>query len=380
MLWVTGGDRRRVALASIAAAVLGALAPAAGAQPGGSPTARAAVDPCVRSHGNIRPRRGVEDPLLPAQWGLRQIHAQDAWRVGRGAGATVAVVDTGVDLRHPDLVGRVVLGIDLWELRPGGRPDCSGPQDEQFHGTMVAGVIAAQVRNGIGIAGVAPRAKLMPVRVRDVVDSLDFRQVGRGIRWAADHGADVISLTGGVAVPVRPRPVIEEDIAEALDYAWARGLVVVATAGNSSLPWCQYPAAADHVVCAAANDHLGRPAGYSHLPLKLGSGLALRAPGGARTGRCDAAEDVWSTALPGAPAVDACGQPGYGTDSGTTYATAHIAGVAALLAGRGLRNDEILRCLGSTASNHGASDLVTGMGTVDAAAAMRCAAGVTVHR
>lgn len=312
------------------------------------------------------------DPLFDAQWGLKQINAPQAWVHARGAGARVAVVDTGVDLAHPDLVERLVPGTDVWETRAGGAGDCPGPQDEQFHGTMVAGVIAAATDNGIGVSGVAPEAELMPVRVRDVVDNSDFSRVGIGIRWAADHGADVISLTGGVAVPVRPGPALQEEIAEAVAYAWERGVVTVATAGNASLPWCQYPAATDHVVCAAANGPDGAPARYSQLPLKLGSGIAVRAPGGARESRCDAAGDILSTTLPGTAWIDECEHRGYATDSGTTYATAHVAGVAALLAGQRLRNHEIVECLRTTSSNAGAYDPITGYGTVDAAAAVRC--------
>lgn len=358
-----------VAAAAIAVQVTPGTA-AAQSGTGGCPAPAPAV-PAYGTGGSATDNK-PDDPLFAAQWGLRQIRAPQAWRRSRGAGAVVAVVDTGVDLAHPDLRDQLVPGVDLWESRPGGGPDCPGPQDEQFHGTMVAGVVAAETGNGIGIAGVAPAAKIMPVRVRPAVDSTDFSRVGTGIRWAADHGADVISLTGGAVVPLRPAPLFPEDIAEAAAYAWERGVVLVATAGNNSLPWCQYPAATDHFVCAAANDAEGRPAGYSQLPLKLGSGVALRGPGGTRRAECDSAGDVWSTTLPGAARVDACGDRGYGTDSGTTYATAHIAGVAALLAARRLENDEIVDCLRRTATNRGRYDPLTGYGTVDAAAATGC--------
>jgi subtilisin family serine protease len=308
------------------------------------------------------------DPLRGRQWALDVLHVDEAWRGGRGGGVTIAVVDTGVDLGHPDLVERLVPGADLWASRPGAEPDCPGPQDEQGHGTMVAGVVAAGAGNGHGIAGVAPAARVMPVRVRDAVDSLDFSRVAPGIRWAADHGAQIISLTGGVAVPVRPDPVVQEQIAEAAAYAWSRGVVTVATAGNASLPWCQYPAASEHVVCAAASGRDGRPATYSQAPLPLGGGLAVRAPGGSRNGTC--ADDVLSTTVPGTLG-GGCASAGYATDSGTTYATAHTAGIAALLAGRRLDNAAIVECLRASAT--GAVTPLDGAGAIDALRAVACA-------
>jgi hypothetical protein len=85
------------------------------------------------------PRAGTpDDPLFDRQWALQALRVPEAWRGGRGGGAVVAVVDTGVDLHHPDLRDRLLAGADLWEARPGAEPDCPGPQDEQFHGTMVA--------------------------------------------------------------------------------------------------------------------------------------------------------------------------------------------------------------------------------------------------
>lgn len=319
-------------------------------------------------------RKGLpNDPLLDVQWGWAQIDSAGAWRQGaRGARAVVAVVDTGVDTEHPDLRKRLVPGVDLWESRPGGSADCPGPDDEQYHGTVVAGVIAAEADNRIGIAGVAPAARLMPVRVRDDVNSTDFSRVAAGIVWAADHGADVISLTGGVTVPLRPNPLVAEQIAEAVAYAWSRGVVTVATAGNNSVPWCQYPASAEHVICAAATTSDGSPAQYSQFPVRGPGGIAVRAPGGARDGTCGS--DVVSTAPPGSP-LNPCGGGGYASDSGTTFAVAHTAGVAALLAGRGLSNEQIVECLRVTSSGRGAWDPVMGYGIVDAGAAVReCAA------
>ena len=338
-----------------------------------SDSARVSCDAGSAAYGTggraVDRRRLPDDPLLDAQWGLVQARVPEAWAMkARGARAVVAVVDTGVDLQHPDLAGALLPGIDLWESRPGGRPDCPGPDDEQFHGTAVAGVIAARADDGTGIAGVAHQARLLPVRVRDDVSSLDFSRVGAGIRWATDHGADVISLTGGVAAPVRSDPLLEEDIAEALAYAWSKGVVTVATAGNNSLPWCQYPSSAPQVVCASATTRDGAVASYSQLPIRADGGVAVLAPGGARDGSCGA--DVVTSVPPGSRLTPCGTGGGWASDSGTTYATAHTAGIAALLVGRGLSNTEVVECLRRTSSGGGTWDPVRGYGLVNAAAAV----------
>lgn len=366
------GGERIVKLArrrgGLSLAVLGLLAAplAAPAWPDVEPSEGDSCSPGSAAYATGgEPGRGFpNDPLLDRQWGLTQVRAQEAWRAGaRGQGVVVAVVDTGIDLGHPDLDDKLVPGIDLVDA---GSDPC-GPQDTNYHGTMVAGVIAAETGNGLGIAGVAPAARLMPVRVRESLDGIDYAHVGHGIRWAADHGAQVISVTGGTLLPVKPDPVVLEDIDTAAEYAWNAGAVLVATAGNNSLPWCQYPASLPHMVCAAATDRAGLPPGWSQLPVHLGGGVAVRAPGGSRLGSC-VADDIWSTTVPGSSRD--CGG-GYGSDSGTTFAVAHTAGVAALLAGSGLSNEEVVECLRTTSSNGGSYDPVMGYGIVDAAAAVQ---------
>src|SRR5438270_10178930 len=197
----------------------------------------------------------VNDPLFPHQWGLPLIKAPAAWQHGyRGAGATIAVVDTGVDLSHPDLQAHLVPGADLDPGNPGDATTpstpkggvCPGPQDENGHGTHVAGIAAAVTNNGIGVAGTAPDASIMPVRVLDASGSGDDQTVIDGIKYAADHGAKVINLSlGGMAV-VGELP--DSAMEDAVNYAYARGVVVVAAAGNESIPLCSYPAAATNAV------------------------------------------------------------------------------------------------------------------------------------
>ena len=147
----------------------------------------------------------------------------------------------------------------------------------------------------------------------------------------------------------------------------------MAAAGNiPPLPVCDYPANDSHVVCVGATDELGLPAFYSHLPVNSDSGVGLRAPGGRVGGNCEDPVDVWTTSLPN----ECSGVSGYTTSNGTSFASPHVAGVAALLAAEGLNNDEIVECLANTAMNpvtgqRGQFDPIYGYGEVDAAAAVQ---------
>jgi len=195
----------------------------------------AAAVPAAVAAGVAAPSASASnDPLFSRQWGLDQINAPAAWARGvRGAGATIAVLDTGVDLTHPDLQGQLVAGVDLV---PGAQG--TSPQDEQGHGTHVAGIAAAATDNGTGGAGTAPAAKVMPVRVLDASGSGAAATIVAGIRYAADHGADVISMSLGELPIVGQTPALNAELEAAVAYAWNHGAVIVAAAGNESFPLC----------------------------------------------------------------------------------------------------------------------------------------------
>src|SRR4051812_2177440 len=292
----------------------------------------------------------VNDPVFPDQWGLTQIKAPGAWaRGGRGGGVPIAVVDTGVDLAHPDLRANIVGGTDLTAAAAQG---CPGPQDENGHGTHVAGIAAAITNNGKGVAGTAPDARILPVRVLDKNGSGEPAAVNAGIRWAADHGAKVINLSLGPDTPL-VGSLPDQDTENAVAYAYGKGAVVVAAAGNESFPACDYPAAAKNALCVGATDRTGEPAAYSNFPASPGDTVPVRAPGGTTGFFCEDDLDIWSTIWP--DSGDDCGRDvggisGYETLTGTSMATPFVSGVAAILAGRGLSNGQILQCLKTKSS------------------------------
>ena len=312
----------------------------------------------------------VNDPVFPDQWGLRQINAPAAWQRGdRGAGVTIAIVDTGVDLAHPDLQPNLVGGADVTESDFQG---CPGPQDENGHGTHVAGIAAAAANNGIGGAGTAPAARIMPVRVLNADGEGSDAEVIAGIKHAADNGAKVINLSLGGQPVIGQLPQLNAEMAAAVDYAYSRGSLVVAASGNESMPLCSYPAAAAKAICVGATDRRGAPSAYSNFPASPEDNVRVRAPGGFGPLDCEVSENIWSSVW---PEGDECRDSsrgdlsGYDAYSGTSMASPFVAGVAALLSAKGLSNAQILECIRTTSSNKGEYDPAMGYGIVDADAA-----------
>ena len=284
------------------------------------------------------------DPLRPLQWGLDKVQATQAWSVTKGSGAVIAVLDTGVDLTHPDLAANVLTtGHDFVD-------GDNTPQDEHGHGTHVSGIAAAVADNGIGGSGVAPAAKILPVRVLDASGSGDATRIAAGIRYAAAHGADVISLSLGedtVLGTVGTLLGVNDDLHAAIDEAWAAGAVIVIAAGNQSAPLCAEPAAAGHVICVGSTDRNDTPSYFSNGGSN--SSNFVTAPGGSGLLFCE--DDIVSTFLRSATASVCSPSAGYDYMAGTSMATPFVSGEAALLASKGLNNAAIVNCIVNTADH-----------------------------
>ncbi len=248
------------------------------------------------------------DRIRTQQWQLTALHASAAWRYGSGAGVVVAVLDSGVDAKHPDLAGQVLPGVDLVDAGGDGRSDPVG------HGTTVAALIAGRADDNSGVEGLAPRAKILPVRVLDRQNRYgDAEVVARGLHWAVDHGARVVNLSLGGGAASAP-------LAEALHYAAAHDVVVVACTGNADpgAPAQQqiwYPAREPGVVAVTGlAEGTGPAAPMALWPDALtGPATVLAAPASILTG-----------ARPG----------GYWRVQGTSFAAPLVSATAALVRAR----------------------------------------------
>ena len=280
----------------------------------------------------------LPDPGRPQQWGLDAIGAEAAWTVTRGAGVVVAVVDTGV-AATPDLAGRLLPGWNA--IDPSG-----DALDDNGHGTHVAGTIAEIAGNGLAESGVAPEAMILPVKVLDSTGSGSDADVAAGIVWAADHGARVVNLSLG-------GPESSAVLADGVAYARGRGVLIVAAAGNDGGS-VGVPARLAGVIAvgAVASDQVRAPFSAG------GSALDLVAPG----------VDIMQQTIDGAG--------GYADRSwsGTSMASPHVAGVAALAlaAGRASTAVGVTRLLTRTARDLGppGRDPAYGAGLVRADAAL----------
>ncbi|MET8679718.1 type VII secretion-associated serine protease mycosin [Streptomyces sp. NPDC004647] len=208
------------------------------------------------------------DAIRSQEWALDAIRVEDAWRLTKGEDVTVAVLDTGVDDQHPDLAGQVLPGKDLVGFGAG-----RGDRPWARHGTAMAGIIAGGGHGPgrqDGVLGVAPEAKILPVRViledgdpaRKKARGVRGSALAEGIRWATDHGADVINLSlGDDSKSAHPEP--QED--SAVQYALSKGAVVVASAGNGGEEGdhISYPAAYPGVIAVTAVDRNGNRAPFS---------------------------------------------------------------------------------------------------------------------
>ena len=280
----------------------------------------------------------TDDPLQERQWGLTALSADELWGTGDASGQVVAVIDTGVDATHPDLAGVVRPGADFVEGGD-GRTDGSG------HGTHVAGIVAAVGGNGIGVAGLARGATVLPVKVMGADGSGYDSDAARGLVWAVDHGATVANLSLG-------GPDRSSVMDAAVRYALGKGVTVVVSAGNEGTQGdpVLWPAANAGVVAVGAVDAAGSHPAWS----STGPHLAVAAPG----------VGILST-VPGG---------GYASWSGTSMAAPFVSAAAALLRRSApLTPAQLRERLMATAVDLGAPgpDVEFGAGRIDPLAAVR---------
>ncbi|GLZ01996.1 type VII secretion-associated serine protease mycosin [Actinoplanes sp. NBRC 103695] len=261
-----------------------------------APASAAPAVPPVPSPGGgcLGPPQSVE---AGTPWAQSRLGVERAWPLTRGAGVTVGIVDTGVAADSPQLRGRVLRGVDVTKNAAAADTDCFG------HGTFIAGIIAAAPAAGTGFSGVAPAAKLLPVRVAHGLDDGTAGLLARGIRAAVDAGASVINISASAASP-------EASLVAAVQYAEEHDVVVVAAAANGATEQrtVAYPAALPTVLAVGAIDAAGVLADFS----QQGRHLRLVAPG----------VDVVSIGP---------GGPGHWVGSGTSYAVPFVVGVVALV-------------------------------------------------
>ena len=274
------------------------------------------------------PASASNDSRFGEQWSLQKIGAPAAWSATTGAGVRIGVVDTGVDLEHEDLAGKVVAHTSC--VGAAGDPaKCSGSgQDEQGHGTHVAGIAAAWKDNHIGIAGVAPDAELVVAKVLSAAGSGTTEDINAGIRWVVDHGARVVNLSLG-----DPNFLITSlngtALSEGIDYAWSHGAIPVLASGNTNPLGLGLLGSSDYgtlnAVVVGATGPSDEVAPYSS---PLGNAKwAIMAPGGIGGGTParDILSSIWKQ-----------GQRNqYAALAGTSMAAPHVAGALALLLSQG---------------------------------------------
>ena len=301
------------------------------------------VEPLVARHLAWTP----SDPLVAQQWYLAHSRFYESWLdLPTLAPVTVAVIDSGVDSSHPELAGRI---LDSESFVGGSARDSLG------HGTFVAGIVAAGVENGIGIAGLAPSAELLVAKVVTSSRTIPVEAEARAIRWAVDNGAGVINMSlGAIRDPLDPnRDAYSRLEADAIAYAVSKGVVVVAAVGNADqapyAPWryANYPAALPHVLGVSAITEAGGVPKFSNRD-KVYNDIA--APG----------REILSTfPRPLTARFPACVNQGYSTcgpdeyreAQGTSFAAPQVTAAAAVLLGTRptLRPEQVTALLERTA-------------------------------
>lgn len=290
------------------------------------------------------------DPMFDKQYAHKVMDSQKGWALAKKTSdAVIAILDTGIDGEHPDLKAKLLPGYDAYGL---GKEYV----DKQGHGTHCAGIASAITNNSVGVAGVAPDAKLLSVKVLQDSGSGTYAAVADGIRWAAENkDIDVISMSlGGSGASAA--------IEDAVKLALQNGKVVVAAMGNNGSYRPSYPAAIDGVFAVGATDSSDKLASFS----QKGAHINVSAPG-------VGIMSTFPTYSSGMPAKD------YGSISGTSMATPAVAGLAGLLKGvnKSLTSAQIEKIMEETADDLGDAgfDQLYGAGRINVGKAVAKALG-----
>jgi len=296
--------------------------------------------------GSLKAQSDSTQPIVPNdalyaryQWNLPSIHTEQGWTLTKGSEqVTIAVLDTGVQLDHPDLAGKVAEGYNVVGDGP--------PDDDVGHGTHVAGVISAAVNNGEGVAGMSWYNKVMPIKVLDSSGTGTTYSVAEGLIWAVDHGAKVVNMSLGNYASA-------EFLHDAIRYAYDHDVVLIAASGNDDTDRPGFPAAYPEVFAVAATSENGEKAPFSNY----GDYIDVAAPG----------DNIPST-YPGNQ---------YAALSGTSMASPHVAALAGLIRtiNPELSNEEVMTIMRETATDIGndGKDIYYGYGEIDVARALQAA-------
>ncbi len=314
----------------------------------------------------LKPNPGKpNDPMYKSQWHMDMVNAEGAWETCQGGGVIVAVIDTGVSpgllpngkksklKRVPDLKEtEIVAGFNFVDNN-------ADPSDGNGHGTHVAGTIAQSTNNAFGVVGLAPKAKIMPIKVLSDRGSGTVADIANGIRFAADNGAKVINMSLGGGM-------YSSTLARAVKYAHDKGVTVACAAGNGARQKVEYPAAYDGCVAVSALGPDGKLAFYS----SYGKETDIAAPGG------DTRVDLNKDGLPDGVLQNTIGRGdanthGFFPFQGTSMATPHVAAAAALVISSGVTDPDRVEKILKQSSKKLNDPIRYGAGGLDAAAAVK---------